>query len=486
MIACDPSPGAATTCPAGFYCDPDGHCDAQCTQGGDQCGSGYTCSADGQCLGSGACSGIGCDIVDCASMNLPPTTISGTVYAPNGTLPLYGVDVYIPTADVGTVPTCNTCDATLPGGPLAQPAVTQESPAGYFQLASVPSGVPVPVVIASGKWRRILMLQSINQCTDNPLAVADTTLPKSADDLTPNTTSVDMPHVAISTGSADALECLVRKLGIADKEITTDSGAGHVHLYADTMSGKGEGADHFMTGFGGGTGNFTDSQMLWGNLMKMQGYDIIINSCEGGQHPETKSQTEMNDVKLYADGGGRVFLSHWHNVWIAGSTQGGGSQAPTIWPNIAMWNYGADPGDNTVDTIDEVNNPKGMSFATWMLDPKVMASPARDQIPIEDGTAKQTCEMVDPTKGERWVYYDDGNGNQFPQNFQFTTPNEMPIANRCGKVVFSDMHVSGDSKSSPGGTGYPSQCSSAGLTAQEKALAFMFFDIASCVSITIQ
>ncbi len=48
MIACDPSPGAAATCPSGFYCDPDGHCDAQCTQGGGQCGDG-TCTADGVC-----------------------------------------------------------------------------------------------------------------------------------------------------------------------------------------------------------------------------------------------------------------------------------------------------------------------------------------------------------------------------------------------------------------------------------------------------
>jgi hypothetical protein len=68
----------------------------------------------------------------------------------------------------------------------------------------------------------------------------------------------------------------------------------------------------------------------------------------------------------------------------------------------------------------------------------------------------------------------------YPQNFQFTTPQEMPDDSRCGKVVFSDMHVSGDSKSSSG-SAYPTQCSSSGLTAQEKALAFMFFDIESCV-----
>jgi hypothetical protein len=48
--------------------------------------------------------------------------------------------------------------------------------------------------------------------------------------------------------------------------------------------------------------------------------------------------------------------------------------------------------------------------------------------------------------------------------------------------VFSDMHVSSDS-SSTSGTAYPGGCSSQPLTAQEKALAFIFFDISSCVGV---
>src|SRR5688572_8634612 len=46
---CDPAPGAAQSCPAGFYCSEDGKCDAECTTSGGQCGSGYHCTANGRC-----------------------------------------------------------------------------------------------------------------------------------------------------------------------------------------------------------------------------------------------------------------------------------------------------------------------------------------------------------------------------------------------------------------------------------------------------
>src|SRR5262249_34108072 len=154
---------------------------------------------------------------------------------------------------------------------------------------------------------------------------------------------------------------------------------------------------------------------------------------------------------------------------------GGGSQAPAVWTRIAQWNNSSTTFSNPPDTIDEVHNPKGSSFATWMVN--VMGSPQRDQIPIMMG--KQTCTGVGNAKAERWVYWN--NGQEYPQNFQFTTPNEMPLDQRCGKVVFSDMHVASGSTSAPG-MPYPGGCSSAPLTPQEKALAFMFFDISSCVN----
>ena len=479
MTQCDPAPNAPTTCPGGYHCTEDGKCDAVCTQGGNECGDGYRCTPDGRCAGNDECIGLECKIVKCDKMGMPPTSISGTVFAPNGTLPLYGINVYIPNTPVANPPDgaiCDRCGETLPGYPVAH---VQTDETGKFTLTDVPAGANIPLIISSGKWRKTLMIPNVPQCADTPLAAADTSLPK-------NSTLGNLPKIAISTGGADALECLIRKLGIDEKEMGTDGGAQKIHLYTDAGAAGGQGASKFKNGFQGGTGNFADSATLWSDVNKMKSYDIVILSCEGGQFPGTKPQPAMDAVKAYADLGGRIFASHWHNIWIEGATEGGGmNQKPAVWAGngntgIATWNNSGTTFSNPPDQIDEVNNPKGSAFATWMLN--VMGSPAgmRDSIPIGNGTGKNTCTAVDNNKAERWVTWTQG-GQTFPQMFQFTTPNELPPGNRCGKVVFSDMHVSGDSSSSPG-TAFPDSCAGSTLTPQEKALAFMFFDIASCVA----
>ena len=377
------------------------------------------------------------------------------MFAPNGTLALYGATVYIPLGDTGVIPqgaSCSRCAPNLPGGSLVN---VLSDPAGNFSLQNAPTGRNIPIVIQIGKWRRQVSIPEVLECQDNPLPANLTSLPKNKDEG-------DMPRIAMVTGGCDALECLVKKIGVSASEFTNDAGTGRIHMYASN------GANHLVN-----NEMFAPATSLWGDVDKLKKYDIVMNSCECSQDATTKTQQMMDNMKAYADFGGRLFLSHYHHVWIAGE-RGVPTHAPAVWPGIATCQ--TDSIGNSSGVIDQVNNPRGVAFATWMVN--VMGSTTLGTVAISDG--KQSCTAVDLTKAERWVYYKSGTVD-VPQNFQFLTPNEAPKDDRCGKVVFSDMHVSSSGGSSSPSTPFPMGCQNTPMTPQEKALAFMFFDIASCV-----
>ncbi len=325
----------------------------------------------------------------------------------------------------------------------------------------------------------------------------DTTFPKSRTDATPLTAldangnpKVDMPYIAVTTGKFDALECLPYKLGIDPTEITNDTGGGHVQLYVNngTTTNKGQGAKQFSATWpGGANASFGDAQTLWGAKANLEKYDVVMLSCEGGQYAASKPQSAMDAVHDYASEGGRIFMSHWHNIWIGGEGLNHNTTHGLVdWEALASWNLGNDElQDNSVASIDETV-PRGMSFATWL--DNVGASTTHGQIPISE--ARYTMLTNETTMSDRTVWIDPAvpgtGGFSSVQDMEFTTPVDVVPEQRCGKVVFSDMHVSSGSTSDPA-VAYPGGCAVdtngnlAPLTPQEKALAFIFFDIASCV-----
>nr|HEX4318393.1 carboxypeptidase-like regulatory domain-containing protein [Kofleriaceae bacterium] len=453
-----------------------------------------------------ACTTLACDVVQCEPKGLPPTTITGTVFAPNGTLPLFGVTVYVPFSDPGALPPgvqCDRCSDDLPGGAIAQ---TTTDEAGNFTLENVPATSNVPVVIQVGKWRRQLTIPNVAACQTLQVTTADTRLPSSYHDATPLTTldgsgapKVDMPMIAISTGDADALECLPLKLGVDPSEITNDVGPGHVHLYTNAKNAKGggQGAKQFQANWPGSmtpAGDaFGDATVMWGDTAHLGAYDIVMLSCEGGQFPESKPQSSLEALRDYANEGGRVFMSHWHNIWIGGEIGNGSAHGIPEWEALTTWNFNAPQNDASQLAVIDETVDKGSNYAQWMLN--VGGSTVRDQVTVDQprytlmsaaGSATERMVWVDPAQE---LASSNPAGETSIQDLQLTTPVDATDDNKCGKVVFSDMHVSSGSTSSTG-VPYPNVppapnvtggCSTSDLSPQEKALAFIFFDIATCV-----
>ena len=199
---------------------------------------------------------------------------------------------------------------------------------------------------------------------------------------------------------------------------------------------------------------------------------MVMLSCECGEHEETKPAAAKTALYDFTTGGGRAFASHFHYTWadagpLATAAQWMGSPGNPENP----------PGPYLVDT----SFPKGDALAKWLVG--VGATTKLGQIPISQ-VRENVGGVVSPT--QRWVYRDrsDPTVPQSSKYLSVNTPVAKPVDQQCGKFVFADMHLYGGDVQDPAtalpNDGFPGTCSK-DLTPEEKALAFLFFDLSSCV-----
>jgi hypothetical protein len=413
----------------------------------------------------GPCVGLQCQQSTCKMGNCAQpactggvvTTLSGKVYDPAGKVPLANVDVFIPNAPLAQYtdgPACDTCAMALSGSPVVR---TKTDATGSFTLgnssADVPVGSNIPLVFQVGRWRREVTIASVTPCADAPVAADMSRLPR-------NQSEGHLPKIALTTGGADALECLLRKIGISDSEFTPESGPGRVNFFAGV-----EGTNKFNATLGGA--NFSSVAPWWDDIANLRRYDMILHSCEGTETPTNKSMQARTALQQYADAGGRVFASHWHNYWF--------EFGPAPWPTIADFDHQSDLPIPFTATIDQ-SFMRGAELAAWLMN--VGGSTTLGQLVIRG--AQHTINTVGT--GRQWIYSTNPRSVQY---LDATTPIQGAA---CGRVVLSDIHVSTggasstEDDSSPS-LAYPDGCRTVDLSPQEKTLEFMIFDLSSCVEI---
>jgi hypothetical protein len=429
----------------------------------DICGGGGTPS---RCGGGGSASSASCTTPLCKQQIVCPasgvtTTLSGTVYAPTPSQfgaadPIFDAVVYIPkSGTVAPFASSLTCDRCGTGASTDAIVSAVTGPDGKFVLRNVPVGANIPVVIEVGRWRRFVVVSNVSACVDTPLSAAQTRLPRWQSEGNPLDA---IPHMALATGNVDALECVLRKIGIDDREFTDPSGAGRVHLYAQNGAVASKSTPSIDT--------------LMNGLAATSSYDAVLLACQGFEGT-ARSATQKANLLDYANAGGRVFATHFNYMWLFDNA---------AFATTANWalTAGNPTGDDTkpLPGLVDTTFAKGAAFSQWLANVGALG-PKSPPPEVDIYASRQDVKDDGVTRpSQRWIYSTNPPAATI-QHLTFNTPVGSAAASQCGRVIFSDFHVNA---ATTYGKTFPAECTTTPLSAQEKVLEFMLFDLASCVS----
>jgi hypothetical protein len=402
------------------------------------------------------CVNLQCDQVACDDPGVT-TTLTGTVYDPSGTLPLYNVQVYIPNSPVEPLVdeiTCDQCNAQLSGNPLVSDVTDTQ---GRFVLENVPVTPDLPLVMQLGKWRRYVTIPTVNACEENALGDPNVTrLPRRMQE---GHALDHLPRIALSTGSADPLFCLLRRLQLDDSEYGIEGSSARVHFYRGST-----GSSQYDGGFGASPGaSFPDAdETLWNT--GWEDYDIVLLSCEGDEYHDDKDGYRVR-LRDYLDIGGRAFATHYHYSWMQTN------DAPDDLASVADFSgpgFGAVNGQVDIDVSFE----KGEALADWLF----FVDGASPWSHFQVSGGRDHTDAIQAV-AQRWVTY--GNDEQI-MYFSFNAPIYANESEQCGRMVYSDIHVSTGAGSPT--QAFPGACNDSPLSEQEKVLLFMLFDLSACIT----
>ena len=407
------------------------------------------------------------------------TSLSGTVYDPAGRNPVYEAVVFVPNdpANVPPIatgaPSCRACDVSI--GDFVNFAFTDF--AGHFTLTSVPTGENVPLVIQIGKWRRTIAVPQVRDCTDTAVASDLTRLPR-------NQKEGDLPQMALLTGACDNLACFLRSVGVDASEFSSPHAGGRVEVYQG-LGAVGTGAT-LSNGVAGDC--TTDACPLWSSKQSLEPYDAVLLGCECGENNQTKPASSLLALRDYLDQGGTVFAIHSQATWF--------KNGPAEFQAVANWTDGPVSGA-TGPFVVNTTSAKGQALERWLA--SVGAADRTGVVPLVPADVSTSVTTVSPTTTD-WI--DDEStviqqdGGVIPPSVKalsFRTPIALPDASEgsryCGTAYFTDIHAGGGQAlqdTSAGGSGSPASipgaCDGGPMTAEEKALEFLFFYQSPCVS----
>jgi hypothetical protein len=417
-------------------------------------------SGGGGAGGSGGAGGGGGGPTFASMCNGAPTTISGTVFAPNGHDPIANALVYVPSSTGQLAPgvSCDLCVNPVDG--LAAHVATSTDGTFRLDISQVPMASQLKLTVNKGRFRRATTI-SIQACKDNAVGAPNTVLPSKSGP------GDDIPKIAVSTGIKDALDDVLNAMGL-------DSSAGYdcfENQNKPTTSPMSV-CEKRMAALGTQAPQLTD---LLKDINTLSKYNIIFVSCALGKYASLsaadRAQIVMN-LQAWVGKGGRLFTTDRSYDYVA-------QAFPAA---VSFFN-----GDGTVDAanvgVGSVSNPatyagriNDPALVDWLTAVKVLQS-GQNTLPLTgyltqwsavQSVPMSTVNEVDATDAAVSVGGSTMTGI-YPQTIKFDYPLGSSAA--CGRVVFSSYHTTGTSGSA--------------LTPQEKILEYLMFEAGACLGTPI-
>jgi hypothetical protein len=414
------------------------------------CGDGGFSGGDGGASDTSTIPGLDNQILPnrptCAGQE---ATISGTVFAPNGTDPVPGASVFIPSQVPELFPPTVQCEVcgTLGGSNWWY---TTSATNGKFTLKSVCPGKR-PVVFQNGRFRRLVYVD-VPAKGSVQLTATQTRLPKRNQEFDP----VDaVPKIAVATGDYDKMECVLRKIGLADTSID---------LYEDAAMLK-------------SPTTLPTFASLVGDLAKLKTYNIVfINCTDNTFEAELKKQAIRDNISQYVQSGGRFYVTDWSYDWV--------EQVEAFSPFIDFEGgspWGAQPEPVNGGAVGKgglkiMANLKQTELAQWLaLFPGAVTG---SQAQIEHFLGGWVMMHAITKDVKLWV---DGTVQSDDNSVNGVRPLTVTFNFKsCGKILYTSYHTEGrEDEFLP--TPFPQYCGAATSSPQDRILEYLIYDIANCV-----
>jgi hypothetical protein len=277
------------------------------------------------------------------------------------------------------------------------------------------------------------------------------------------------------------------RMGLDASEYSAPGAGGHLDIY----QGFGLAGAPGPTLSTGTAGDCTSTSCpLWSSKSSLEAYDIVLLACEGAPYdPDaandgvsfggsaanitTASKQAMHD---WVNEGGKLFATHYHYTWF--------DHGPADWQSVATWLGSSIALFGTAEGTVDSSFVKGQNLKSWLGEVNALDNTGGLAL-TEVGAS---VSSVNTKVSSRWIYNAAStDGLDDTKYFSFDAPiggiaptgdaGEGAGPQYCGKAVFSDLHAGGQ----PLGD-VPGACKATDLSPQEKALEFLFFDLAACVS----